>query len=161
MAIDMFVNIEDNKIKGECIDKAHPDTIRALTWNWHASRNLDFRQTGNAPRGRASYTDLTFTKCVDRSSPLLLDALATAMVFKHVELTLRKSGGALLDYMVYTLENVMVSSIHSGVTGSEERQLETVTLNFLSLTSTYQAQAADGGKAGGLVEAMIRAQPTG
>lgn len=162
MAIDMFLNIQDNKIKGECTDKAHPDTIRVLTWNWKASRSIDMRfNSDSRMRGRMAFSELTLTKFVDRSSPMLLDALATATLFKEVKLLLRKSGGSPLDYLTYTMEQVMISSIEGGVIGSEDRQIEKMTLIFLRVTMSYQAQGADGGKAGGLVEATAQATPPG
>lgn len=160
MAIDMFLNIENKRIKGECVDKTHGDTIQVLTWTWGASRSIGPRQLeGGRVRGRVGFTDMTFTKFVDRSTPLLLEALGNAALYKDAKLILRKAGGAPLEYLIYTMEQVMVSSVTAGVNGIEDRQIETVTLNFLRMTASYQAQAADGGKAGGIVEATINAAP--
>ncbi|MFO1078624.1 MAG: type VI secretion system tube protein Hcp [Planctomycetota bacterium] len=161
MAIDMFLDIQNKKIKGECIDKAYPDTIQVLTWSWETSRGLDTGRM-NPDYGRAKgapiFKVLSFTKFVDRSSPMLLTAFATATEFTEAKLMMRRAGGKPFDYMTYTLEKVMIASIASGVTGMEPRQIETVNLSFLRLTASYQGQGADGGKAGGLVEATISVQ---
>jgi type VI secretion system secreted protein Hcp len=34
MAVDMFLKLEDNNLKGESQDKVHKDEIDVLTWSW-------------------------------------------------------------------------------------------------------------------------------
>lgn len=163
MAIDMFLDIDNKKIRGECNDKAYSESIQVLTWTWTASRTVSGRVDPYAGRvrGAVAFSDLSFTKYVDSASPQLLEAFANAAVFKKARLILRKSGGKPLDYMTYTMESVLVSSIGSGVADCDKRQTETVTLNFIRLTTSYQAQGADGDKSGGIVEAVIRSQAPG
>lgn len=57
---------------------------------------------------------------------------------------MRKAGKTPLEYLVYDMSLVRVTSISSGGSGGEERLTENVTLNFEELTGTYTRQKEDG-----------------
>lgn len=103
--------------------------------------------------GKVNVQDLSFTKYVDKSSAALMGACAKGSHLDKAVLTCRKAGGTPLEYLIFTFEKVLVSSLSFGGSGGEERFTENVTLNFEKYTVTYQAQNAKGEKEGGPVDA--------
>jgi type VI secretion system secreted protein Hcp len=131
MAVDIFIKIGD--IKGESMDKAHKDEIDVLNWSWGM--------------------DLSLTKYVDKASPNLMMHCASGKHIDKVTLTVRKAGGeSQVEYMIINLEEVLVTSLSTGGSGSDDRLTENVTLNFAQVMVDYQPQKADGTKDGGAIK---------
>ena len=66
---------------------------------------------------------------------------------------MRKAGGdSQIDYLVITLEEVLVTALDTGGSGAMDRLTENVTLNFAQVRVDYQPQKADGTKDGGLIK---------
>lgn len=152
MAVDMFLNIEDKKLKGESRDKAHKDTIDVLSWSWGLSQSGSMHSGGGGGSGKASVQDMTITKYIDRSSPDLMLSCCNGTHYKNAKLIVRKAGGTPLEYLIITMEKVLVSSIHPGGSGGEDRLTESISLNFGKVHVQYQPQKEDGTKDGGIVE---------
>lgn len=153
MAVDMFLTIEDGKIKGESKDKKNKDAIDVLSWSWGLSQTGTMHGGGGGGAGKVNVQDLTITKYVDRASPDLMLSMCQGTHYKNAKLTVRKAGGAEpLPYLVITLEKVLVSSMTSGGSGGDERLVETISLNFAVVKVQYQPQKEDGTKDGGVVE---------
>ncbi len=111
-------------------------------------------QPANANFKYASPTaqDLTFIKHVDKATTQLLFALAKKKVIGKAVLTLTKAGGKPLDFLVITLEKVMVSSIRTSCAEGEGEYTEEIGLSFGRITKEYYTQDAKGvGKATGSV----------
>ncbi len=152
MAVDFFIKIGD--IKGEAQDKTHKDEIDVTSWNWGAHQEGTFAKGGGGGAGKVSFTDLTFTHFIDKSTPTLFIHLASG---KHIEdalLTCRRAGGdSQVEYLKIKLSNLLVSNVNSGGSSGEEIPIETVTLNFAKVEIEYQQQSKDGAKMGGPVKA--------
>jgi type VI secretion system secreted protein Hcp len=54
--------------------------------------------------------------------------------------------------MKIDLEEVLITSLHTGGSGSDDRLTENVTLNFAQVMVEYQEQKADGSKQGGPIK---------
>ncbi|MFO1078556.1 MAG: type VI secretion system tube protein Hcp [Planctomycetota bacterium] len=152
MAVDMFLNIEDKKIKGESRDKTHKETIDVLAWSWGLSQSGTMHQGGGGGAGKVSVQDLSITKYLDRSSPDLEKACCQGTHFKNAKLIVRKAGGSPLEYLIINMEGVLVSSVSTGGNTGDDRLTESITLNFAKVKVQYQPQKEDGAKDGGVVE---------
>jgi type VI secretion system secreted protein Hcp len=65
----------------------------------------------------------------------------------------RKAGGeSQVEYMIINLEEVLITSLSTGGSGSDDRLTENITLNFAKVLVDYQPQKADGTKEGGPVK---------
>jgi type VI secretion system secreted protein Hcp len=147
MAVDMFIKIDG--IKGESKDKAHKDEIDVLAWSWGISQSGTLHAGGGAGAGKANFQDVSFTKWIDKASPELMLACASGKHIKNAVLVVRKAGGDKpLEYLKYTLEPVMVTSLSTGGSGGEDRLTENVTLNFGTVKVEYDEQEAKGGGTG-------------
>lgn len=103
--------------------------------------------------GKVSIQDLSLTKYVDKSTPNLMMHCSSGKHVPKVTLTVRKAGGdAQVEYLIINLEEVLISSLSTGGSGSDDRLIENITLNFAKVTVDYQPQKADGTKEGGPIK---------
>jgi type VI secretion system secreted protein Hcp len=147
MAIDAFLKIEG--VTGESVVKGMEGQIDVLSWSWGASQSGTMHTATGGGAGKADVQDLSFSHFVDKASPTLLQFCCSGKHFTKATLTLRKAGDTPLNYVVITLENVLISSVSMGGGDSAERLREDVKLNFSKFSYTYQPQDASGAKSGG------------
>jgi type VI secretion system secreted protein Hcp len=57
----------------------------------------------------------------------------------------RKAGENPLEYLLITMEEVLISSVSTGGSGGEDRLTENVTLNFAKVKVQYKEQTPTGG----------------
>jgi len=150
MAVDMFIKIDD--VKGESQDKTHKDEIDVLAWSWGMSQSGTMHMGGGGGGGKVSVQDLSFTKYIDKSSANLMDYCSRGAQYKEAKMTVRKAGGAPLEYLIITMTDVIITSVSTGGSGGEDRLTENVTLNFAAVKVDYQPQKPDGSKDGGPVK---------
>jgi len=151
MAVDMFLKIGD--VKGESKDQAHAEEIDVLSWSWGMSQSGSMHMGSGGGAGKVNINDLSLTKYVDKSSPNLMMACSSGKHYPEAKLTVRKAGGeSQVEYLIITLEEVLVSSLNTGGSGGEDRLTENINLNFAKVKTEYQAQKADGTKDGGPIK---------
>lgn len=142
MAVDMFLKLEG--VKGESLDDKHPGEIDILAWSWGLSQSGTVHLGGGAGAGKANVQDISVTKYVDIASPTLAKFCAQGKHIPTGNLVIRKAGTNPLEYMTYDLETIMITSLSTGGSGSEDRLTENVTLNFAKVKFKYTSQAKDG-----------------
>lgn len=142
MAVDMFLKIDD--VKGESRDSKHKDEVDILAWSWGMSQSGTTHAGPGGGAGKVSVQDLSLTKYVDKSSPVLMMATCNGKHYKEALLTVRKAGETPLEYLKITMKEVIVSAVSTGGSGGEDRLTENVTLNFAEFKVEYKPQKADG-----------------
>ena len=148
MATSIFARI--GTIKGESRDARHKDEIEVLSWAWGLSQTGTTGHAGGGGAGKASFHDLTFTHHVDKASPLLMKACATGTHVKDATITVRKAGKAQQEYLVITINDVLVTSVSTSVSAEGDATLETVGLVFAKVDLEYKPQKADGSLEAGI-----------
>ena len=89
--------------------------------------------------GKVSVHDISITKRIDKSSPVLFKYCSTGKHIPEVTITLRKAGGK--PYLTYTLSNVVISSVQAGGSARADQQpTETLSLNFTKVEIKYSKQ---------------------
>ena len=142
----MFLQIDG--VEGESLDSKHKGEIDIESFSWGVKQSATLTG-GGAGAGKAEISDFTVVKHFDKSSVELAHATATGQHFKFAELTVRRSGGAQLEYLTYKLEDLLVSSVSTSGSGSG-RPVETISLNFAKIEITYHEQKADGSLGAGI-----------
>jgi type VI secretion system secreted protein Hcp len=144
MAVDMFLQLDP--IKGESMDKDHKDQIDVLSWSWGMAQSGTTHLASGGGAGKVSVQDLSFTHYVDLASTYLMQACTKGQHISKGILTVRKAGGdAPLEYITITMEEVIVTNVHTGGSMGEERLTENVTLNFRKFKYQYAEQEKEGG----------------
>lgn len=150
MAVDMFMKIDD--IKGESPDETHAEAIEVLAWSWGMSQSGSAHSGTGAGTGKVSVQDLSFTKYVDRSTPVLLKQCCTGKHFKLATLIVRKAGGDKpLEYVTIELHDGLIASVNTGGSGGEDRLTENVVLNFAAFKYIYNPQQEKAGSGTGAI----------
>src|SRR5258708_36967357 len=125
MGVDMFIKIDG--ITGESKDHKHKDTIDVLAWSWGMSQSGSFHGGGGGGAGKANVQDLSITKHVDKSSPLLMLSCCNGKHIKEALLTVRKAGENPLEYLKIKLTEVMVTAVSTGGDGRPDPLAENAT----------------------------------
>ena len=146
MAMDQFIKIGD--LKGESADKTHKEEIDVLAWSWGMSNSGSAGMGGGGGSGKVNVQDLSFTKYIDFASTGLQLAVANGKHIAEAKLTVRKAGEKPLEYLKITMTDVLISSVSTGGSGSEDRLTENVSLNFAKIKVEYTKQDKTGAGTG-------------
>jgi type VI secretion system secreted protein Hcp len=156
MAVDMFLKLGD--MKGESNDKTHKEEIDILAWSWGMSQSGTMHLGTGGGSGKVSVQDISFTKYVDKTSPVLIAACCLGKHSPEALLTVRKAGGSPLEYLKVTFTDCIITSVSTGGSGGEDRLTENVSLNFAKFKFEYQQQGPDGAKIGGPIDVSFDIQ---
>lgn len=138
--------IKFDGIDGEATDRGHDAWIDVLSISHSISRNADSSSTTRSS-GAATFSDITITKELDKSSPRLAEAVSSGKIIPSVEFDLTSPSGT---YYKYELKNVMITS-YSMSGNADDVPMEELSLNFEEIKTTYTEYGADG-KSKGNVE---------
>ena len=146
---DIFLDVQTKrmgKIKGEVTTEGHVDEIALCGWAWGAQAG---DSVGYAARtAKRQYGPVVVTKSLDAASVPLLNVLATNDEVKQATLSMRKAGGAAVDYYTLKLGGARITDIGYGV-DDQGSSVERVSFSFTRFDVEYQGQDADGtGRAG-------------
>jgi type VI secretion system secreted protein Hcp len=143
MAQDVFIKI--GSIAGESRDAKHKNEIDVLSWSWGMATHGSAHVGLGLGAGKVEVLDLTFVKYIDKATPDLMLYCCSGKHIPESKLTVRKAGGNPLDYMMITMQDVIVTSVSTGGSGGEDRLTECVMLNFARVLVNYREQTATGG----------------
>lgn len=150
MAVDIFLKLGD--VQGESVANGHADEMELLSWSWGCSQTGSTHTATGGGTGSCNVQDLILSKYVDKSSPTMVQACCAGTHFPEATLTMRKAGGTSpVEYLKLKLSEVLVASHQFGMSGTGDRAMETITLNFAEYNMEYQPQDSNGGKKGGAV----------
>ncbi len=139
---DFFLKLDG--IQGESQDDKHKNEIQLASFNVGVTNAGAGGANLGSGASRSNLQDMHFTKQTDSSSPNLFLACCTGRHIPTATITIRKAGENPLEYLVYKLTEVFVSSHNaSGQQGGGIAQ-ESFSLNFSKVEMTYTPQNADG-----------------
>ncbi|SAK58602.1 Hcp1 family type VI secretion system effector [Caballeronia pedi] len=146
MAQDIFLNLSG--IAGEALDAAHAQQIDVLNWEWAVSQPSSTHVGQGGGAGKAQVDDLVFEHYVDRASPNLMIYSLTGKHIPTATLTVRKAGGAPLEYLTIKMHDVIVTRVAPHAQPSMTAAREEVALSFARVEQEYVVQSPNGGSAG-------------
>ncbi len=113
MAIDYFLKIDG--ISGESLDSKHKGEIDVESWSWgEANPTPPSGAGGGGGAGKVQMQDFNFTTKFSKASPSLMLACASGKHLKSAVLTARKAGKEQLDFLTFSLSDVLVSAYQTG-----------------------------------------------
>lgn len=140
--------LDCGSIPGESTIKGFEGKIEVYSFSHGVSQAITADST-NAKRttGKANFQDLSVMKTFDLASPGLIEHCTRGTVLPTVKLTMCRSvSGAITPFLVYTLTNVLVSSVsESASSGGDDRPTESVTFNYSAISWAYTSQTSAGG----------------
>ena len=136
--VGIFMNIDDNAIKGDARSASHRDWIELLSFSEGSSNPVGDRTGGGRTAGKVSLEDVTVTKLLDRSSTLLRQALADGTLFTEVKIdVIKQCGGNPYTEYAITLTVSALTSLQASASGTQELPRETLSLNFSRIETMY------------------------
>jgi type VI secretion system secreted protein Hcp len=146
-AVDYFLKIEG--VDGESTDQKHKDWIQLESVQMGVSRSIT-GSGANRSIGPSKFDDITVTKWIDKSSPILMLNCAQGKVFPKMEISRRVAGGGAADerYLDVSLYDALLSSAKPAGSASvtEELPKESLSLNFTKIEMRYSViDVATGG----------------
>jgi type VI secretion system secreted protein Hcp len=138
MATRIFLKLGD--IKGSSKDdKKHTDWIELTSFGFGLSNNISSveKAKGN-PGGEASHlSDVSLTKVVDKTSPLLLSYCSAGKVFSKAEIECNEEAELL---MKMTLTNAAIANVSIGG-GTGGVPVESLSLAYSKIVWQYKTDA--------------------
>jgi type VI secretion system secreted protein Hcp len=141
-AADYFLRIDG--IPGESVDGRHAGQIEVAAWTVAAT------PSGTSGKTKvACIKDITFSKPLDKASPLLLANAVSGMTIPTATFVAMKSAGTAtpFEYLRIELKDVVITSIADDGEAGDGATREQVTLGFGSFNLQYKGQKADGSPA--------------
>ncbi|HWC96987.1 MAG TPA: type VI secretion system tube protein TssD [Candidatus Sulfopaludibacter sp.] len=152
-SVDIFVKIKGKKqgvIRGESVDKTHPNEIQALSYTWDITQPFDMSGSGLAS-GKRQFGQFKFLMTSQTATPLLLNAISGGEVLE-VTVTCRKAGQDQQEYMVWLLKEAMIHKINTGyILAGEIVPHDEIVIVFRNITLTYRMQKSEGNLGGDIV----------
>ena len=137
----IYVKIEG--IEGESKDSKHKGWIDATSCNYNVSQSSSMQTGGGGGVGKANFGAVIFTHRFDKSSPNLFQYCAAGKHIPKVQVSVCKSGGGQQEYILITLEGVLIAGVApSGTEGSE--WTESVNMFYSKITVETREQGKDG-----------------
>ncbi|MGA9278344.1 Hcp family type VI secretion system effector [Ilumatobacter sp.] len=145
MGLSGYLKIDD--IEGESQRAEHENEIDVHGVHWKIEQATSSARGAGRSRARALVSSLTCYKQADSSSAQLALACFQGRSFSDVVLALvKESDGAHLDYLIITMENVVVSGfemLNDGSNVDDELVSEEVAFSFEKVNYKYTVQADD------------------
>jgi type VI secretion system secreted protein Hcp len=142
MAVDIFLKLDG--VKGESQDSKHKEEIDVLSWSWGMSQSGTTHMGSGGGSGKVAVQDIHITKILDAASPTLQLYCANGKHIPSGTLTVRKAGEHPLEYLKIVLKEIIVTSVSTGGSGSQDQLTENISLNFAQFHTTYTPQKPDG-----------------
>lgn len=140
---DAAAYLKFDGVDGEAKDANHDKWIDVLSVSQSITRSMGSDSSARSS-GAVSFSDITITKELDKSSPKLAEAVAMGKVIPKVEFHLTSDHGT---YYKYELKNVMITS-YSMSGDADDRPTEEISFNYAEIKTTYTEYDSDGNAKG-------------
>lgn len=151
MAFDAFIKIDG--IEGESTDSKHSGWIELTGCDMEINQTISetASSAGGAGAEKADFSDFSFSKLVDKSTPKLAQACAAGTHFDKIVVELCRAGTEKIKFMEIRMAESIIS--HISLSASGEFPFESIGLNYGKIQWTYIKQNRQGGGMAGNVSA--------
>ncbi|MDN3518506.1 type VI secretion system tube protein Hcp [Aquisalimonas lutea] len=143
----MSIHLHIDGLRGDSADARHQGDIDVIQLAWGCRRRITARASTRYDRESASaeLQKLTFTKHMDRATPLLfIESCCGRGRTMTLELCRTGTGSGSEPYARYTLHHALLSDYHmAGWSEDEERPLEKIKISFSKLEVAYMPHDDD------------------
>ena len=140
-AIYMKITDATTTIEGDVTVKGHEKEIELNSFQFGASQTVSTSGGGGA--GKATISDITSSKSMDKSSPKLLQEVLSGDHLDKVEIFFTKSDSkGVQTYAHYTLNGILISGY--SVSSGGDLPSESISLNFAKILFDFVPQNPDG-----------------
>jgi len=149
-SVDYFLMIDT--IPGESVSVKHKNEIEVLSWAW-GEANSGAPAGGGGGAGKVQMQPFQFVARSSIASPKLFLACATGQHIKQAVLAaVRQAGGKPVDYLVWTMNDLLVSSYQMSAENQDALPVDQFALEYARIEIEYR-QIKPNGTLGSLVKA--------
>jgi len=143
MAIEYFLKLDG--IQGESVSSKHTNEIELFSWSFGAHNATSITGSGLSA-GKVSFSDISISKPVDKSSAKLLELCCTGKHIATGTLACSKSTGDKNpgDYLTIKLKEIHIASFQTGGSSGDSVGSESISLAFIEFEYDYKVQGKDG-----------------
>lgn len=144
-----MIYLKIDSIKGNCTDAGFVGQVMVESFSHSVSQALTTAQkNSDRTSGGPSFSEMTFSKVMDSSSPLIYAACAGAKPLKTIVVSItRNENDKPMSTVVYNLGEAMISSISTSGS-ADSMPHESFSINFTTITSQVTQQNTDSTKKG-------------
>ena len=130
--------------QGQSTTTSNPNAIDLQSYAFGVSNPTTTQSGGGSGAGRPSFSDISVSKAIDRTGPLLMEAVASGQHIQTATLWVEipGQGGFGAEITKFVLTDVLVTSLQSGSDGVS--QSESLSLSFSKIVWTYNVLDAMG-----------------
>jgi len=151
----MFLKIAGPpEIPGESTVAGHTGEIEVLSFSLGASMATSPPSTsGSRTSERASFSDITISKVVDKATTQIAKAVALGTPFSSMVISINRADGqgAMVEFLKYTLTDTIISSQQISGSDGAGVPMESFSLAYGQLKHEYTATDPATGAAAGVV----------
>jgi type VI secretion system secreted protein Hcp len=142
MAVDFFLKVDG--ADGESTQSGHSNEIKIHSFSWGCSQQTSVSGSGGSAAGKASLSDISIMKDLDKASPEMFKMLLTGKHIATAVLTAQKATGTTTGapFLTITFGEVFVTS--QQISGSSEIPSESVSFSYNTIKFDYSTQGDDG-----------------
>ena len=144
MAVDILLKLDG--VKGESKIDKHKEEIDVLSWSWGCSQSGTTHVGGGGGSGKVAVQDIHITKYLDAASSTLFRFSCNGKHVAKGTLLVRKAGENPVNYLQIDMDEIIITSVTMGGSGSEDRLTENISLNFAKFKYEYFTQEDTGTK---------------
>jgi type VI secretion system secreted protein Hcp len=152
MAFDTYLKMDG--IEGESTSKGFEKQTEIYSFSHGVSNTSTIGSaTGGGGSGRASFSSFNIMKKTDKASPLLFYNCASGKHIPSIVVTMRKTGGKPMNFLVYTFTDCVIDSVQwSGSTGGDDSPAESVSFGYGKIEVSYTGQKSDGSPSAAIMQ---------
>lgn len=135
----MAIYLEYEGIKGNVTAEGYKDHISVQSFQFGVGRGISMEagNMSNREASRPSLSEITVTKAADTSATALFKEAVTGAAGKKVTIKFVQTGSdKVVEYMTYTLEDVLVSGYSVSASGDSD-PFESISLSYSKIMVNY------------------------
>jgi type VI secretion system secreted protein Hcp len=151
MADEMYAFLDLKGIKGNSTDSDFTDQIPLQSMSWGVTNHGNFGHGTGGSKHRGQIHEISISKIMCRASPTLMQYCTTGEHIDEGTLSLCwQSGDTKKPYYQVKLQKIRVTSHQIAGSGGAQHPMESVSLQFAIMQSTYTPQDNEGSAEGGV-----------
>jgi type VI secretion system secreted protein Hcp len=141
MATSRFMKLSG--VTGESEITSHKQETEVIAFQWGLVHPSSMQSGGGGSAGRTAFADFTCTCYVDNAYPTIAQKCASGKHFEEVKITAVKMGDEQLDFLTWTFNEVLVTSVSNA--GNQDAQ-DVITYSFQAskMKIEYKPQTGKG-----------------
>jgi type VI secretion system secreted protein Hcp len=151
MADEMYAFLDLKGVTGSSLDADFKNQIPIQSLSWGVTNHSNFGDGSGGSKHRGHIHELHISKIMCKATPTLMQFCTMGDHISEGTLSLCwQSGDTKKAYYEVKLKNIMVCSHQMAGSGGAQHPMESITLRFAQMHSTYNPQDNEGSAGGGI-----------